>query len=149
MVKTSLATRGLSVNAVLVVVIVSATFSAVVEVLLITVLLMAGGTLLVRNLALALAVVFFLAILAVGRWLVKNGAPGTGIGCIGSTFLTAGGLTAASLLSDASFRFGVLGCGLVGWFVCFCTLIPFMAEREERCSVPKNHGIDADEYDDK
>jgi hypothetical protein len=74
--------------------------------------------------AMASGVAFFLSVLAIGRWLVKHGAPRTGIGCIGSTFLVVAGMSIAIVSTYAWYRMDILACGLIGWFVCFCALIP-------------------------
>jgi hypothetical protein len=88
------------------------------------------------------ATAFFIPFLALGRWLRKNDETRTGIGCIGSTFLIVLGCTMASLLpvvfhadphgDSMLIPYGLVGCGFVGWFICFIALIRFMAEREER-----------------
>ncbi len=131
-------------NVLTVLAVVGCLFSGVVAIFLVLVLISSAASVLIRNLALGFSVAFFLSILAIGRWLAKNGALRTGIGCIGSTFLIAAGLTVPFLLPDASYRFGILGCGLVGWFACFCKLIPFMAEREGQQDAPQDRAIRSD-----
>lgn len=106
--------------------------------------LIQGGSLFIRNLALAIAVSSFLSILALGRWLLTNGAQRTGFGCIGSTFVALIGLATACLFPRAWYPLGISGVGIVGWLICFGTFIPFMAEREKHDSHPKGYDVGLD-----
>jgi len=96
----------------------------------------------------ALATVVFLPFLALGRWLVRNGQTRTGIGCVGSILLTLVPFLAIYVVFPSEEHhmtyaelalFALSACGLVGLFVCFCALVPFMAEREERLSRSQGH----------
>lgn len=95
------------------------------------------------NPPLGIAMAVFVPFLALGRWLMRNSQTRTGMGCIGSIFLTImPWAILASINADEELPslFAVLilacltGCGLVGLFVCFCALVPFMAQREDRLS---------------
>ncbi len=93
------------------------------------------------EMAMVSGVAFFLSVLFIAQWLLKNGAPPIGIGCIGSTFLTAAGMTVASVLPDVWYRPTVLGCGLVGWLICFIAMIPLMVDPEKRRNFLIRPGI--------
>jgi hypothetical protein len=89
--------------------------------------------------AVVMAILVFLPFLALGRWLVKNGQTRTGIGCVGSILLILVPWLAVILTKgddgdrDPGALELILGvCGYVGLFTCFCALIPFMADREDR-----------------
>jgi len=95
---------------------------------------------------LPIAMVLFLPFLALGRWLVRNGQPRNGLGCIASALLilapwvTLCGIVEVHEASDGNRLVDVevvllsalALCGLIGFVVCFCALVPFMAEREGR-----------------
>jgi hypothetical protein len=40
-------------------------------------------------------------------------------------------------------------CGLVGWLICFSTMITFMADREKRITRFEDHGLDDRREDER
>jgi peptidoglycan/LPS O-acetylase OafA/YrhL len=92
---------------------------------------------------LAFATVVFLPFFFLGRWLMRNGQTRTGIGCLGSILAILAPwviVVGLDVLDERTVVLcGLAACGLIGLFICFCALVPFLAEREKRRSDSEDH----------
>lgn len=95
--------------------------------------------------------------LAFGNWLWKKGAKRNGLGCLASTLVILAAWAMIPLMPESHdvplcymslIPIGLAGCGLVGWSICFCVLVPLMAKREERRSGSDYNGMAAVQEDE-